>query len=172
MVHLPTGKILPIINVYMHNNYWEKLDCWDSLLGISESGFHQNCIITRDFNIAINLKEKRGGSIIRYPSRENMEDLISTLDLFDVQPSKGKFTWNNRIVGLGHIAARLDHFLIHNSFLSLHDDISYKIIPWSNSDHRLISLIFSKEENLGPIPFQFNPLWMENPNLFPMVSRA
>jgi exonuclease III len=103
----------------MPNNYWEKLDCWESLLGIRDSGFHQNCIIVGDFNITIHLSEKRGGSIFRYPSRENMEDLISTLDLFDVQPSKGKFTWNNRRVGPGHIATRLDHFLIHNSFLSL-----------------------------------------------------
>jgi hypothetical protein len=55
----------------------------------------------------MHLKEKRGGSIVRDPSRENMEDLISSLDLFDVQPSKGKFTWNNRRAGPGHIEARL-----------------------------------------------------------------
>lgn len=29
-----------------------------------------------------------------------------------------------------------------------------------------------KEENLGPIPFRFNPLWMEDPKFFPLVSRS
>ena len=40
--------------------------------------------------------------------RENMDDLISDLDLFDVPPAKGMYTWNNRRVGFGHIVARLD----------------------------------------------------------------
>lgn len=29
-----------------------------------------------------------------------------------------------------------------------------------------------KEENLGPIPFRFNPLWMEDPKFFSLVSRS
>jgi hypothetical protein len=47
--------------------------------------FHQNCIIGGDFNTTMHLTEKRGGSIVRDSSRERMEDLISTLDLFDVK---------------------------------------------------------------------------------------
>jgi exonuclease III len=153
LVHLPSGKIFPIINVYMPNNYWEKAECWESLLGIRDIGFHQNCIIVGDFNTTMHLSEKGGGSIVIYPSRENMEDLVSTLDLFDVQPSKGKFSWSNKRAGSGHIATKLDCFLIHSPLLSLLDEISSLIIPWGSSDHRPISLSFSKEENLGPIPF-------------------
>jgi hypothetical protein len=99
-----------------------------------------------------------------------MEDLISLLDLIDIQPSKGKYTWNNKRVGLGHIVARLDQFLVHNSFLSHPGMISSLILPWACSDHRPISLCIEKEENLGPIPFRFNPLWMEDPRFFPLVS--
>jgi hypothetical protein len=37
-----------------------------------------------------------------------MEDLISHLDLIDIQLSKGKYTWNNRRVRSSHIVVRLD----------------------------------------------------------------
>jgi hypothetical protein len=99
-----------------------------------------------------------------------MEDLISELDLFDVQPSKGKFTWSNKILGVGHIASRLDHFLIHSSILLLPLNILSQIVPWGISDHRPIALSFDKVENLGPIPFKFNPIWMDSPDFLPLIS--
>lgn len=37
--------------------------------------------------------------------------------------------------------------------------ISTKILPKWNSDHKPILLLMEEEENLGPIPFWFNPLW-------------
>jgi hypothetical protein len=76
LVHLSSGMSYHIFNVYMPNNYWEKVECWDSLLGLGDSRFTQNCIIAGDFNTTMHLREKRGGSIVRDPSRENMEDLI------------------------------------------------------------------------------------------------
>jgi hypothetical protein len=45
LVHLSSGKIFPIINVYMPNNYWEKLECWESLLGIRDSGFYHRIVL-------------------------------------------------------------------------------------------------------------------------------
>jgi hypothetical protein len=78
------------------------------LLEVREIGFSQNYIIVGDFNTTLHQKEKKGGSIVHNPFRERMGDLISHLDLIDIQPSKGKFTWNNQRVGLGHIVARLD----------------------------------------------------------------
>jgi len=71
-----------------------------------------------------------------------MDGLISVMDLIDVPPVKGKFTWKNRRVGPGHIVARLDRFLISVSFLSLPASFSSKIIPWASSDHLPISLSF------------------------------
>jgi hypothetical protein len=115
VVHLPTCKILHITNVYMPNNYWEKLECWDSVLGFMEYGFNHNCIIDGDFNTAMHLRKKRGGSIVKGPSRENMEDLISTLDLIDVPSNKGIFTWNNR----EHVQVALRLGLISFLFIAL-----------------------------------------------------
>jgi hypothetical protein len=47
-----------------------------------------------------------------------MEDFMSNMmDLIDIKPSKGKYTWSNKIFGLGHIASRLDRFLLRRSKL-------------------------------------------------------
>jgi hypothetical protein len=116
--------------------------------------------------------EKIGGFIVRDPSREKLEDLISIMDLIDVHPSKGKYMWNNKRYGPRHIATRLDHFLILISFLSLPESISSHSIPWEISDHHPISLYFLKEENVGTIPFHFNPLCMDNLELFPLVYHS
>jgi len=120
----------------------------------------------------MHLKEKRGGSIVRDNFRECKEDMVSSQDLFDAYPSKGKYTWRNNWTGVGNIVAKIDHFLIHISLLSLLDKISSHIIPWGLSNHHPISLSFEKEENLGPIPFRFNPLWMDSLDLFPLLSRV
>jgi hypothetical protein len=72
-------------------------------VGIKDSGFHQNCIIVGDFNTTMHVQEKRGGSIVRDPSREIMEDMVSSLDRLDVYPNKGKYTWSNQRSGKGHI---------------------------------------------------------------------
>jgi hypothetical protein len=108
---------------------------------------------------------------VRDQFREKMDDLISDMDLFDVPPSKGMYTWNNRRAGPGHIAARLDRFLISNSFLALPDKACSLILPWEGSDHRPISLMFEPQKNWGPIPFRFNPLWMDRPEFLPSISQ-
>jgi hypothetical protein len=40
-----TGKIFTIINVYMPNNYLEKVECWGSLLDLANGNLPQNLII-------------------------------------------------------------------------------------------------------------------------------
>ena len=65
-----------------------------------------------DFHVILNSKEKRGGNIVRDPFREKMEYLMMDWDLVDVKLVKGKYTWLNIRIRLGHIATILDHFLI------------------------------------------------------------
>jgi hypothetical protein len=172
LFHISLGMSYHILNVYIPNNYWEKAEHWESLLKIGEVRFTHNCIITGDFNTNMHQREKIGGSIVRDSSKENMEDLLSSLDLIDVPPSEGKFTWNNRRAGPRHIVARLDRFLIHTSFMSLPEFFSSCIIPWESSDKLPTSLSFSKVDTLGPIPFRFNLLWIEKIDLFPLVTRS
>jgi hypothetical protein len=70
--------------------------------------------------------------------------------------------------GPGHIASRLDHFLINNSFLSLPNSFSSSIIPWSSSDHHPYFSMFCKRRKFGAYSFRFNPLWMEKSDFSPL----
>ena len=109
-------------------------------------------------NVTLALLEKKGGSPVRDPAREWVEDIIMDWDLEDIKPNKGKFTWTNKRVGPGHIAAWLDRFLVHSSFLTLGLFTTSEILQACTSDHKPISLSLSSGEKLGPIPFRFSPL--------------
>jgi exonuclease III len=37
LIHLASGKIYHIVNIYMPNNYWEKVECWNSLLSLAST---------------------------------------------------------------------------------------------------------------------------------------
>ena len=95
-----------------------------------------NIIIARDLNVTIAAKEKKGGSPVRDQAREWVEDIILDWELEDIKPSRGKFTWTNKRRGPGHIAARLDRFLVQSSFLTFDLMASSKILPIYTSDHK------------------------------------
>jgi endonuclease/exonuclease/phosphatase family metal-dependent hydrolase len=116
-----SGMLYSIINVYIPNHYNEKIECWQSLIDLAKENPPQNLIIAGDFNTTRAAMEKRGGSVVRDQFQERLEDLISDLDLYDVPSNKGIYTWNNRRAGPGHIAARLDRFLISSELLALCD---------------------------------------------------
>ena len=67
--------------------------------------------------------------------------------------------------------ARLDCFLVHSSLLDSKFIISTEILPKLVSDHHPITLQFEIEEELGPIPFKFNPLWLECDGFMDIVSQ-
>jgi hypothetical protein len=82
-----------------------------------------------------------------------MDDLISGWDLVDVNPIKGKYTWTNKRVRLGHITVRLDRFLIHNKLLLQDYTFKSKILPTTVSYHKPITLHFQSCPDYGPFPF-------------------
>jgi exonuclease III len=53
-----TCMVYSIINVYMPNNYLEKIECWRSLQDLATENPPQNLIIVGDFNTTRGLKEK------------------------------------------------------------------------------------------------------------------
>jgi exonuclease III len=172
LLHIPTGKTLNVINVYMPVIYQEKIECWSSLQNLHGSLDSKDLIIAGDLNTTLHPKEKKGGTRVWDPTREHLEDLISSFHLIDIKPSNGRFTWSNKRLGPGHITARLDHFLLRSSFLDESLSPSSLILPWAGSDHRPITLTLSPPENFGPIPFRFNPLWLSDPNFFDIVTDA
>ena len=125
-----------------------------------------------DLNVTLALAEEKGGSIVRDPAREWVEDVMLDWDLIDIPPNRGKFTWSNKRFGPGHIAARLDQFLIYSSFLTLGLMASSKIHAHYTSDHKPISLTLSPEAQLGPIPFRFSPLWVDQEGFLDIVNKS
>jgi endonuclease/exonuclease/phosphatase family metal-dependent hydrolase len=59
LLHVPTGMLTHLINVYFPNKYRHKIKCWDALLELRELVFGQNCIIVGDFNTTLHQKEKK-----------------------------------------------------------------------------------------------------------------
>jgi len=46
-----------------------------------------------------------------------MEELMQGLELLDVKPVSGQYTWYNKRKGSGHISSRLDRFLVSGHLL-------------------------------------------------------
>ena len=62
------------------------------------------------------------------------------LELADIGPSNGKYTWTNKRIGPRHIAAMLDRFLVQESFLLLGLNPSSRILTFGGSVHKPIFL--------------------------------
>eukprot|EP00253_Pinus_taeda_P009752 PITA_09752 len=130
----------------------------------------ENTIIARDLNLILHSSEKRGGNIVRDPAREWVEDILQDWDMLDIKPSSGKYSWSNKRMGPGHIAARLDRFFIQSSFLLLGLEPRMYILPNSISDNKPIKLELIAHLDLGPIPFRFSPLWTKEPDFMQIVK--
>ena len=114
--------------------------------------------------------EHRGETMVREQFRERMEDLISQWGLTDIKPKNGTFTWSNKRMGPGHIAARLDRFLVSTHLLNSYPEA--KILCSPVSDHKPICLFFPPAKNLGPLPLRFNRIWMESEGVKEIISSA
>lgn len=54
----------------------------------------------------------------------------------------------------------------------LHFSISSNILPFTLSDCRPIILSLLPNQNFGPIPFGFNPLWLESDYVISLVKKT
>ena len=158
LYHYSSKISLALFNLYVPVNYSEKRECWKSLSEYIESISPSNLVLVGDLNITLAHSEKKGGLCGKDHLQDMVETIILACDLMDIKPKIGRYTWSNNRVGLANISARLDKFLIQSSLLDGQSIISSKILPKLLSDHHPISLIFEKEDELGPIPFRFSPL--------------
>ena len=131
---------------------------------------HLPCIIAGDFNAVISLEEKKGGSKVRDPFRDRLEDIMTIWRLTDIKPKRGKYTWSNKRIGPGHIDAWLDKILVSSSFLDKPFQEVTRLLVFASSDHRPILFSLEPIGNLGPLPFKFSPSWILEPYFFDIVS--
>jgi endonuclease/exonuclease/phosphatase family metal-dependent hydrolase len=78
LYHLPSGMFFSILNVYIPYTLQEKQMCWNSLINLPDRNINLKLIVAGDFNTTLNNKEKSGGSLVRDPNKELMEDFMST----------------------------------------------------------------------------------------------
>lgn len=128
-------------------------------------------ILAGDFKITLSNRERRGGSHIRDPFKEVCEGIISEWDLMDIVLEKGIFTWSNKRQGRGHIANRLDRFLVQSDLMLEAIELNSFIIANGTSDHKPISLEIKEVEDYGPISCRFNPLWLQAPEVSSIIRR-
>lgn len=163
---------LSLFNAYVPIALSEKQFCWTNLNEHMTTSHLDNFVIAGDLNLTLSSEEKRGGNIVRDPAREWVEDIISNWDLEDIKPIRGKYNWTNKRLGLGHIAARLDRFLVQQSLHVQGFDLTSAILSFSTSYHKPIALSLIKDQNLGPIPFRFNPAWIPMEGFQDIVATA
>ena len=101
-----------------------------------------------------------------------MEDLMADLDLLDPPFKNEEYTWSNKRTGPRHIVARLDRFLYNSSFLQRDMTPSSLVLSSTTSDHKPIFLSLTLSEKLGPIPFHFNPLWLQDSKALEIIQEA
>ena len=89
-------ELIYICNVYGPTHYKEKMDFWESLLSLKTDLHGKEIVIAGDFNTTKSSLEKRGGSIIRDPFGEKLEDLKEDLYLLNPMPKNGKYTCSNK----------------------------------------------------------------------------
>ena len=170
--HKASKLNISLFNLYVPVSYTEKRECWSSLSDFLEANSPINIIIAGDLNIVLKVKEKRGGISSRDPLLPMVEELSQTWDMMDFNPARGIYTWSNNRTGLEHISARLDRFLVQSSIMMNNKIITTKILPKLTSDHKPIQLLLEEEEDLGPIPFRFSPLWIEREGFLDTVKKA
>jgi hypothetical protein len=68
--------------------------------------------------------------------------------------------------------AILDKLLVQSELLLDNLTLSSDIIPSSISDHKPIALSFHHPQNLGPIPFHFNRLWLHDSKALEIITET
>jgi len=119
----------------------------------------------------LNAYEKSGGNFQSDPFKDKLELIMEVNNLMDIQPRNGKYTWNNKRLGPGNIKEQLDIFLIHDNITLDFNLVTSQIIPSVASNHKPIAIKFGESKKFGPLPFRYNPLWINSKNVRNLVAR-
>ena len=92
-------------------------------------------LIGGDFNLIRSLDEKKGRVRTTSAASNLFNKFIEEMKLVDIRSTNGLFLWKNKRSGEGHIASRLDRFLVLKSVLTGRGDIGASVLPVAGSDH-------------------------------------
>ncbi|KAK5812925.1 hypothetical protein PVK06_028369 [Gossypium arboreum] len=102
-------------------------------------------------------------------------DTLEKLNLTDVKPCDGWFTWTNNMDGDRLVKERLDRFVVSNIFIEQFPFLTSYIVCQSKSDHEAIMLDThgnkSKEKRAGNrVWFRYDMCWADDPELKDIIT--
>jgi hypothetical protein len=89
----------------------ERSDFIKSIRTLSTMHQEKYWLLWGDFNMILNLSEKKGGIRREDPEMALYRELLHDLRLVDIPTVNGQYTWNNRRRERHQVASRLDQFL-------------------------------------------------------------
>lgn len=150
-----TGERILLSNVYAPVEFQGKQLLWSHLHFVCSLAPFHPWILASDFNAIVELSEKRSGLARLEPSSLLLRDSIFDLNVFDVHPNNGHFTWSNRRIGANCVAERLDRFLVSYFWIGDLWFTSSKILDWRGFDHWPIKLSISSARMPRSPSFKF-----------------
>ena len=109
---LDPREVIMITNVYAPVDFVGKKELWRHIQYVRNCHPFHHWVLARDFNSVLSLEEKQGGLARLGPSSALLRQHIAVLQLSDIKPSNGLYTWNNRRTGVDAISKHLDRFLV------------------------------------------------------------
>jgi len=85
-----------VTNIYIPHRAEDRIQMLSSVMRILESIPHLFKIIGGDFNMILNLWEKKGGLRKLDRDAKAFQETINKMELVDMQSANGTYTWNNR----------------------------------------------------------------------------
>ena len=165
-----SGESVLFSNVYAPVEFQGKILTWNNIHFVRGLFPYLPWIIAGDFNPILDLSEKWGGIARLEPSSVLLRDNISALNLVDIKPSNGQFTWNNRRIGDSCIAERLERFMVSYFWVGGLWSSKSEILDWRGLDHWPIKLAISSNRPPQKSPFKFQLMWLRDPDLYGCVA--
>lgn len=164
-----TGERCLLSNIYAPTDLAGKSSLWAHIQFIRALDPFLPWIMAGDFNAITYLDEKRGGLARLDPSAYLLRNMIGSLNLIDVKPTNGVFTWNNRRCGGEAISERLDRFLVSCYWLNSRLITSSEILDWRGSDHWPIKLSVTVYGITKNPSFKFQLMWLRDQSLHDLM---
>ncbi|XP_077242463.1 uncharacterized protein LOC143882975 [Tasmannia lanceolata] len=167
---IQTGMSFIMTSVYAHNYYISRRELWSKLENIASSN-QAPWIVLGDFN-AVRSQEERYGYPPNIAQMEEFNSCLTNSALTDLRSVGLNLTWNNK-GKLGNLKmAKLDRSLVNEEWLHSYPNSFTEFIAPGISGHNPFIVSCSNHQSLGPRPFKFMDMWLDDQSLYPIVERA
>ncbi|XP_077215839.1 uncharacterized protein LOC143850475 [Tasmannia lanceolata] len=167
---LRTNYCFNLTTIYAHNYYISRRALWSNLETL-EPQINLPWLLTGDFNVVRFANERIGNTNHHLNEMEEFNECISNCDLSDLRSNNQSWTLHNRS-SENRKLAKLDRSLVNDLWLH-HFPLPFaEFLPPGISDHCPISISIEPHQSLGPKPFKFMNMWLEDQSIYPIVERA